>query len=244
MPERLRCEANTDGDVITLHLAGPLARDSVAVLCSLLDKAFAEGPAAIIVNLSDVTVEDESCLTPFPTVAGSPTALLLSAASDMGARWFRALGLDQHVVHYPTSAAGSLHAPGQLNGSRRRRGLASTVESPALARAFVDETCSRWLVPAAVIETLKLIVTELVTNAVRHARPPIELIIRRSRWHIHLSVIDEEPRLAILRGPEFPRSPSGRGLMLVEAFSAAWGCTPTPTGKSTWATVRHAGVAE
>jgi anti-anti-sigma regulatory factor len=239
MPERLRCATETDGDVITLHPAGPLARDSVAALRSFLDKAFAAGPAAIIVNLSNVTVEDESCLTPIPTVAESQTAVLLSAATDMVAQWFRALGLDQHIVHYPGPSTGS--ADGQLAGPRQRRRIGPTVEAPATARAFVDDTCSRWLVSAAVIETLKLIVTELVTNAVRHARPPIELVIRRSRWHIHLAVIDEERQLAILRGPETPRSSTGRGLMLVEAFATAWGCTPTPSGKSTWATVRYAG---
>ena len=110
-----------------------------------------------------------------------------------------------------------------------------------LARGFVGDTCARWRVAPSVTETLQLVVTELVANAVVHAGTPMQLIIRRSHRHIHLAVVDEERRPAVLRGPPSPRSPGGRGLLLVEAFSAAWGCTPTATGKSTWATVRHVG---
>jgi hypothetical protein len=65
----------------------------------------------------------------------------------------------------------------------------------------------------------------------------MELVLRRSKRYLHVSVIDEDRRPARLRGPASAHAAGGRGLMLVEAFSVAWGCTPTDRGKYTWATV-------
>jgi len=248
MSEHLRCEVETDGDVVTVSAAGSLTLHTVATLRSVLNKALADGPVAIVVNLAGLTVEDESCLTVFPAVAKqatieSQTSLLLSAASMAIARWIRALGFDQHLALYPTVEDASRQAHSQPAGPQERRRLGPTLDSPSRARDFIDETCARWPVPAPVVETLKLIATELVGNAVTHARTPMEVVLRRSRRHVHLAVIDHERRLAVLRGPECDRSSSGRGLMLVEAFSAAWGCTRTETGKSTWATVRYVDLA-
>jgi len=247
MAEQLRCEVETDSDVITVNPTGSLTLSTVAGLRAVLNKALAEGPVAIIVNLSDFAVEDESCLTLFPAVAkqatiDSQTSLLLSAASAAIARWIRAHGFDLHVALYPTVEDAALQAHSRPVDPRERRRLRPSLDSPSQARDFVEETCARWPVSATVVETLKLIATELVANAVTHARTPMDVVVRRSRQHIHLGVIDGERRFAVLRGPESTRSPSGRGLMLVEAFSDYWGCTATATGKSTWATVRYVGA--
>jgi len=247
MPAQLRCKVATDADVITVDLAGSLTFYTVASLRRVLTKALAEGPVAIIVNLADLTVEDESCLTLFAAVAkkastDSQTSLLLSAASEAVARWIRTHRFDRRVALYPTVEDAAEHAHRRPAGPRERRRLGPTLDSPSLARDFVGEACARWMVSPSVIETLKLIATELVANAVTHARTPMDVVIGRSRQHIHLAVIDGERRFAVLRGPESARSSGGRGLMLVEAFSAAWGCTATATGKSTWATVRYVGA--
>jgi hypothetical protein len=58
---------------------------------------------------------------------------------------------------------------------------------------------------------------------------------------VHICVRDgsvREPRLVAATGDG--DGAGGRGLMLVEAFVNAWGCTPTRDGKVTWATVKRA----
>jgi anti-sigma regulatory factor (Ser/Thr protein kinase) len=186
-------------------------------------------------------VADDASLMMFPAVAKHAAdefqiAVLLCAASDALAESFHALGLENPVPLYPTAAAASCFANG-WPVMRTALRLASTPEAPAIARAFVDESCAQWRVPGEVAEALRLISTELVTNVVVHADTPMRVILRRSRRHIHVAVMDEEPRLAMRRPPVSPQSASGRGLIFVEAFSSAWGCTPTATGKSTWATL-------
>jgi hypothetical protein len=84
---------------------------------------------------------------------------------------------------------------------------------------------------------VQLIVTELVGNAARHARTPIDLVLRRSASYLHVAVIDGDPRPARLCSPSAREETGGRGLVLVNALAVAWGCSPTLGGKSTWATV-------
>jgi anti-anti-sigma factor len=238
------CHVHTDGDIVTVRPAGQLTHHTVAGLRSVLNKAVAEGPAAIIINLADVVVRDHSCLTLFPAVAKhaaaeSQASVLLCAASDTLAEPLRAMSVDNAVPLYSTLREARTLAVRQPVARTELR-LAPDQDAPAFARSFVDQTCGQWRVPGEVTEALRLISTELVSNVILHAGTPMQLILRRSRRYIHVAVIDEEPRPAVLRRPESPQSPSGRGLMFVDAFSAAWGCTPTASGgKSTWATLAH-----
>jgi anti-sigma regulatory factor (Ser/Thr protein kinase) len=81
-----------------------------------------------------------------------------------------------------------------------------------------------------------VIVSELVTNAVVHARTPLELTIRLSGADLFLSVRDGDPRLlANPGGGVDERSGYGRGLLIVDTMSDGWGCAPTGEGKVVWA---------
>jgi len=241
--DRLVCRVQTDGQVMLVRPRGMLNPQSVSGLRSVLFKAVAEGPAAIIVSLADVAIGDASCLTLFPAIAKhaadeSEIAVLLCAASDSVAESLHAQGFDRSVPLYPTAEDAARFALGQP-AVRTTLRLACTPDAPALARSFVDDSCGQWHVSQEVTEALRLISTELVTNVVVHAGTPMSLVLRRSHRHIHVAVIDDEPRPAVLRPPASPQSASGRGLIFVEAFSSAWGCTPTATGKSTWATLAN-----
>jgi anti-anti-sigma factor len=237
----MACRVETDGEIMTVQPAGRLSVDTAPGLRSVLYKAVAEGPVAIIISLADVALADKSCLTLFPAIAEhaaeeSEVSVLLCAANGALAESLHAMGLDASVPLYPTAESAWQFAH-QQPATRAALRLVSTAEAPTLARSFVDESCEQWHVSPEVTEALRLISTELVTNVVIHAHTAMRLILRRSRRHIHLAVVDEEPRPATLRRPASPQSPTGRGLIFVEAFSSAWGCTPTATGKSTWATV-------
>jgi anti-sigma regulatory factor (Ser/Thr protein kinase) len=103
--------------------------------------------------------------------------------------------------------------------------------SVTAARHFVREALherERDLVDAA-----ELMVSELASNALRHARSDFEITVETAGDRVRVGVRDSgdgEPRM---RSPE-PREHSGRGLRVVDALSATWGVTHQAQGKLVW----------
>jgi serine phosphatase RsbU (regulator of sigma subunit)/anti-sigma regulatory factor (Ser/Thr protein kinase) len=81
--------------------------------------------------------------------------------------------------------------------------------------------------------TTELLVSELVTNAIRHAQPPIQLRMILDTA-LHCEVSD-----ASVTAPRQRRADrydeDGRGLMLVARLAKRWGTRYTQTGKTIWA---------
>lgn len=87
----------------------------------------------------------------------------------------------------------------------------------------------------AAAETASLLVSELVSNVVLHARTHCEVSLREAGAGLRLSVRDWSERLPRAVPPAEPLGMSGRGLLLVEHLSDAHGVDPEPTGgKSVW----------
>jgi anti-sigma regulatory factor (Ser/Thr protein kinase) len=87
-------------------------------------------------------------------------------------------------------------------------------------------------------DTAELLVSELVTNAVRisaqlPARPPIQLQLRSDAVRLLTVVTDASP-LPLIRKDAAPGEESGRGLMLVQELSDRWGWAPRRDGKTCW----------
>lgn len=116
--------------------------------------------------------------------------------------------------------------------------LSEDLQAPARARAWFTTHTPDLPVPA--VEEALLLVSELVTNAVRHGRPEIVLQIRRLPDRIRIEVRDEGDHL-----PEVPADrpsldrPTGRGLLIVAATALDWGVERTPglNGKTVWAEI-------
>ena len=104
-----------------------------------------------------------------------------------------------------------------------------------MARDFVQETMRTWGVSAELVDDVVLLVSELVTNAVIHGRPPVEVRLRRSLDSVVLEVHDGATTLPRKQRPA-PEDEHGRGLLLVALLADRWGTSPTPHGKSVWAT--------
>lgn len=104
----------------------------------------------------------------------------------------------------------------------------------ARARKLVGDAMSRWGVHGADCEVTVLLVSELVTNALLHSRPPYELHARREGGtvRVEMSDSDAEGRPAIR--PTRQDVPGGRGLRLVESLASAWGTERDPRGKRVW----------
>ncbi|WP_089227879.1 SpoIIE family protein phosphatase [Actinacidiphila glaucinigra] len=102
----------------------------------------------------------------------------------------------------------------------------------ARARALTDRQLANWdLEPLAF--TTELIVSELVTNAIRHARGPIALRL------IHAQVLLCEVSDGSLSAPHLRRARTsdegGRGLFLVAQLASCWGTRYGRDGKTIWA---------
>jgi two-component sensor histidine kinase len=95
-------------------------------------------------------------------------------------------------------------------------------------------------------DALSLLTSELLTNAVLHGPRPaadhlVDLVLWPADGHYWLAVSDAGDGLPVLGTPS-PGVCGGRGLVLVDALSAAWGVVPRRTsGKSVVAGIRLPG---
>ncbi|WP_390899072.1 ATP-binding protein [Streptomyces cynarae] len=83
------------------------------------------------------------------------------------------------------------------------------------------------------LETVELLASEVIANAVLHSASPCEVVVTRTAKRLRVEVTDTEPTMpsAVAAGPN---DESGRGLLLVGALADAWGMQPKPDGKTTW----------
>jgi len=88
-------------------------------------------------------------------------------------------------------------------------------------------------VPEEVAEVAVLLVSELASNAVAHARSPFTISAELSPDALVVAVEDASPQLPEVQYPS-ASAPGGRGLLLVERLSSRWGAEPTPGGKRVW----------
>jgi anti-sigma regulatory factor (Ser/Thr protein kinase) len=77
-------------------------------------------------------------------------------------------------------------------------------------------------------EEARLVVGELVTNAVMHGSPPISLSAMPDPRGLRVAVRDGRPDLG-------PAARDSRGFRLVEAFALEWGIDSHSDGKVVWA---------
>jgi anti-sigma regulatory factor (Ser/Thr protein kinase) len=118
------------------------------------------------------------------------------------------------------------------------RAFPSRSQSVSAARLFVREMLRDQ--PRETVDAVELMTSELATNAVKHAHSAFELTIH-TQGQIRVEVHDASQGKPTLMHPE-PAQASGRGLMIVEAMSDAWGVIPSPGGKTVWFALEHGGA--
>jgi anti-sigma regulatory factor (Ser/Thr protein kinase) len=107
----------------------------------------------------------------------------------------------------------------------------------AAARRAVFE--GNGALPTTVRDDVLLLVSELVTNAVRHAGAgpdrPVRLQLRRGLRRVRVAVADEGPGFTWHRTTSAGRKESGGwGLFFVDRLADCWGVERTPTGSRVW----------
>jgi DNA-binding NarL/FixJ family response regulator len=109
------------------------------------------------------------------------------------------------------------------------------------ARAFVADALAEHTDTSA-LDTVKLLVTELVTNSIQHAQSAADIRVLLGRDLLRVEVADDDPRMPMRRvaGVE---DTSGRGIEMLEALAARWGSEPRGAGKVVWFELPRADLA-
>jgi anti-sigma regulatory factor (Ser/Thr protein kinase) len=121
-----------------------------------------------------------------------------------------------------------------------RMELMALVTAPGWARSLTRSILGHWEMPADAISTAELLVSELVTNAVKFAAPVPESVLV-ARAEIITLTLTKLPRRIVIEVADPDSTPplladadadaeSGRGLRLVQAFSKEWTFMLPPSG--------------
>ncbi|MGN6242745.1 MAG: SpoIIE family protein phosphatase [Motilibacteraceae bacterium] len=108
----------------------------------------------------------------------------------------------------------------------------SDLAAVSRARALTRAALADWgLEPLD--DTATLLVSELVTNAIRYAKDPVELRLLLLDDRLEVSVADHDTRLPRLMRADADAE-GGRGLHLVGTLARRWGARSTADGKVVW----------
>ncbi|MFZ0667214.1 MAG: ATP-binding protein [Acidimicrobiales bacterium] len=103
------------------------------------------------------------------------------------------------------------------------------------ARRFVADHLSD--LPSETVDTARLLVSEVVTNAVLHARTELSLTLMRDPSKVSVEVADSNPLLPVLR-THGADAGTGRGLHVLDKMATRWGANQTDGGKVVWFEIR------
>jgi anti-sigma regulatory factor (Ser/Thr protein kinase) len=116
--------------------------------------------------------------------------------------------------------------------TRAERTLGPHPSSAGEARRFAARALVGWGAPD-LVDTVTLLVSELVTNAILHARSTVLLAVELRGSTVHVEVSDEsaaQPQLL----PADEGTVNGRGLGLVDSCADHWGTDRLGNGKCVW----------
>jgi anti-sigma regulatory factor (Ser/Thr protein kinase) len=231
----LRREVTCGVEIISLR--GPIGdADAPALLRAIADAA-ALDPRGVLLDLSGVSelspgavaaVRDARAAAPgWPR----PSLHVCCSSDEVTA------ALSSYLPVHTDLEEGLAHVDDRRSAARRRIELGTGMQSPARARqATADIVADLHLEPLG--DDLALVVSELVTNAVRHAEPPVRLEIAADDHRVTVAVADGSPGRPAAR-PASEEAEGGRGMTLVDRLAAETGVRPSPPGKTVWAALRR-----
>ena len=221
-----------------LSVRGPVSESEATALLTAIADAASLSPRGVLLDLSEATQI-------------APTALAaIREARDLAPGWPHpsfvvccssaelAAALGSFLPVHSKREDGLAHVDDRRSAPRHCIDLADSVRSPARARQAAAEMVSQ-LHLEPIGDELALVVSELVTNAVRHAEPPVRLEIQADDDRVTVAVADGSPGRPVPKvAPD--DAEGGRGLAMIDLLAADTGVRPSPPGKTVWAALsRH-----
>jgi anti-sigma regulatory factor (Ser/Thr protein kinase) len=240
-------DRDLDRALTVVTFAGELNLFTTSKVRAELLKCVVEFPLAIVIDVERLLVTNRTALTVFRAVQhhrprGPLVVLALCAAptTATGRAARRILGRVLPVYASRDRAVTAVLA-GQAGIKRVYAHLAADPRSAGTARRLVADACVSWGL-ADLADAATLIVSELVSNAVRYAGTAFDLTATLRGAYLHIAVRDgncERPMMPPRSVAGFPSlTTSGRGLHLVADSAAGWGTTVAGDGKVVWAALR------
>jgi hypothetical protein len=242
-------DLDVETSIITLAVHGGWTRRLQIDVYSAVKKCLSEHPATLIIDLRGMTDQRADSVITWMTArhladAMHPPVQVIVCIPDntavarrlnrVGAA--RCLPILGTMAQARAAAAEWLPLTGRFQVHLMPEGSAA-----AVARSVVTDACTAWRM-IELRDRGRLVVSELVSNAVEHAGTPVTVLLSRRGTGLHLAVRDGEPRLPYLRdlttGDGRHLQERGRGLHTVHAAASMWGSMPSGHGKVIWATIQ------
>lgn len=221
--------------VDVLSVTGPVEQQDAPLLVHAVEQAFVRRPRGVVVDLAGVSAVAPGALDALRAMT-APTGWPTTALCLCGAAPDVRSALPDVLVHEDRAQALAA-LDDRRSAPRRSVPIDHDAQGPAQARVVVRQ-CAEQLGLGDEGEDLLLVVSEMVTNAVRHARPPVELQIAATDERVVVAVADSSPE------PPTPRdadadAENGRGMALMALLCEDHGVRDRPPGKTVWAAVRR-----
>jgi anti-sigma regulatory factor (Ser/Thr protein kinase) len=154
----------------------------------------------------------------------------------------------EHVVHFYEHEAELIasvcpHLEAALCDVEVSAAFPADADSPGDARRMAAATLRRWGHGEALIADVSLVVSELASNAVRHAGSAFSVTLQMEGPLLRVTVEDRAPLPDTASDADMLPQPP-HGLCVVDSLATSWGVEPTRTGKIVWAQLTCAAPLE
>jgi DNA-binding NarL/FixJ family response regulator len=199
-------------------------------------------PEVVLLDCSMPRADAFDCLPELRRISPSSRVVLMSghaaadvemAAHSAGALGF--LGKDILPSQFPAELAVVAGIVGAVEAVlfQASTSLSNDPRSAGDARRFVAGTLQPWEL-GPLVDTVTLLTSELVTNAVVHAGTDVDVVVRLTGAIARVEVTDRSELVPTPRHSGL-EADSGRGLALVQALARRWGTSRQPGGgKTVW----------
>lgn len=231
----LRQEVADGVEFVSVH--GCVGDEEARSLVDAVQQALAQEPRAVVLDLGQVSTLSDGARSVLGTLPRVPEGREMASivvcppaqTPDM-AGWLLASNRDEALAQVDRRAL-----------PRTRIDVEHSVQGPGQAREAVH-ACADELGLGDARDDLVLLVSEMVTNAVRYAVPPVRLEIQAGDQDVVVAVCDGSA------DPPAPRqagddAEGGRGMLLVDLLSDDHGVRTDPPGKAVWARMRRSNGA-
>ena len=221
-------------DVQVLVLRGRVADGDVPSLSAAVHEALDDEPRGVVIDLTDADAVEPAAVDALVCAAahaGPWPRPSVAVCGGLGLPGRAEPGLQVH----PDRSVAMAHVDDRAPAVRCRIPVQPGPQGPGQARRAAQTWLAEQSIGGAGDDVL-LLVSELVTNALRHGLPPVVLELCVDARTVSVAVVDAAPVRPRVREVD-PDAEGGRGMLLLTLLSLEHGVRPQPPGKVVWGSV-------